>query len=605
MSIVEPPAGFPPGGLSPVMPQGHQVRVAIIWRDVDTAVPLVAPLYTEYVTDRIIGPMSFTRGRPVDAVSIGNLVVGECHFTLLNQDGMFAPYNTASPLYVPAIKRSSVGVGRMISIDFRFPSYAGHFEWSRMWTGIVTSIHPRKDAPGQPPVVDIVGAGPLWFFGDTELEFDEEDTYRVRGLVRKIVETPAFKPSKPLAQLSLSLASGDAHITGWKASGTGLALLGDLELRQAGQELRETKDGYIQIPSDDLPVLWEMMFNDTSGMDTTVDPHVPFDTAYGNPGGNVRPIFQVRSVEEVNAEPLIFNCFSFSVAPADSAAPYPADVAAGGVLLPKLTFTPTADNGITWNAVRKGGYEFPLEGDFKSVVFQPGKTRFKVVWATDFASIDLSTAVWMQADSPFGGSQPEPWNAFRWRSNPRYAGSLWPPVVLDPKKPNRKVNWRLRRTARARTLTAWLLEINFYGIRNYKADQDTNIEYCEELDSVIKVYGRREFPKAPHFANDAEATRWVSIISARYANEALRLTCTITPKDEPEMLNLSSLDLGERVLLRLGEESGLWLDQFPEMIIKRVDWEMDENHVWQAHFDLIDRRFYDKTVVGEVEGGTT
>ena len=603
MSIIQPPAGFPPGGESAVMPQGHQVRVSIIWRDLDTDVPLVS----EYVTDKIIGPMSFTRGRPVDAVSVGNLVVGECHFTLHNE-GKFAPYNTASPLYAPEIKRSNVSAGRLITIDFYLPTQPGTGVWSRMWTGVVKEIHPRKDGPGQPAVVDIIGAGPLWFFGDTEVKFDGPATQTAGDLAQAIVDAPEFKPSKPLAKL-LTAAPWFTVITDWKAEGTGLALLGDLELRQGGHELQETKDGYIELPPDDVDPEWKVMFNDTDGWDKKVtynkatgewanaaDPNDWVKWGTDNSAGVTRPIFQVRRVEEVNAEPLIFNCFRFAVAPQDSVRPDPADLLANGVLLPKLKFTPTADNGIARNQEKAGEYEFS-DDDFAGVVFQPGKTRFKVVWAADFASIDESTAIWMQVDIPGGGPQPDRWREARWK--PTTPAS----VEVDASKPNHKVSWGIQRTARAPGQTAWLLEINFYGIRNLKPDQEADSQYCEKLNSVIRVYGEREFLKAPHFANDAEATRWVSITSARYANEALRLTLTIIPKDKKEMQDLSALDLGEGVLLRLGADSGLWITEATSMIVKRVEWEMDENHVWQAHFDLIDNRFYDKTIVGGVEGG--
>ena len=547
---------------SVLLPQGIVIDVKVSWAP-ERLSGVPGPVDT--VTSRVIGPVSFTRGRPVDAVSVGNLVTGECSFTLLNLDGRYSPNNVDSPLN-DLTARSKVSAGRMIQVTFA-PLHGRDFP---MWTGLTTEITTRLEARGK-PVVDIKGAGPLWLFGDSQDEYDDGTTRTAQSLAEQILESPQFSPEKYLGGLHHA-SDWTREITGWKMQGTGMALLGNLELREAGQELQETKQGTIYLPPATAAADWAAMFNDTNGVD---EGGTPFIEEY-DADGSIKPIFQVSAVEEISAESLVYDCFSYSLASNTQILDYPADVFAGGVLLGKWTAPPPdAANALKSNGHRAGMWDYPLAEAFVDGGFQVDRTIFKLAKSN-------------------GGNDPTdlaPALSFTHNTLSSPLASLW--TIKSPTNPKQEVEWRIERDDRETGTDYWLLEIEFYGIRKYQPAGDADAIFCEERGSVIEVYGRREFPAAPRFLTEAEAATWVSIMAARYSEDRLRLTCTITPTNSQETLSLAALDLGDRILLRLREASGMWLPIPQHGIIRRIEWAMDAQRLWRVHFDLIEARYYD------------
>ena len=599
MAHVLPPPGYWPGGISQTMSQGHQVRVVVIWRG---GYSIAAQSIAEYVTHRIFGPVTFSRGRAVDTVSIGNLVAGECFFTLDNRSGDYAQHNQSSPLWNPRTG-SDVAAGRYVGIDFYFPdddpTVVG--QWSRMWTGIVTEVKARL-GPGRMPLVDVSASGPFWYYGNQEVEINDETLRTFGDLARQVVEwtygdtLEARLEDDPVHKVIGQFQGETAwpgEVTGYKfPRGTGMAALGNLEMRQGAGPLIETKDGKIEATSGPPGPAVVTMFNDTNGYDTSVTPPVPFDLQLEAPGYT---ILQVEDADEVNGEPLIYNCYEFSMATNSALLEYPADVAAGGVVVGRWTPpAPTSSNVLEYNQWTEfAEFIFNPSDDFVDVVFQHQRTR------------------WTLAGSSSGDYNPNPLapsisvtqsTAFSFPVVRRVQASVnW-------EERNLKMKSRLQRSSLEPLVGYWPLLVEFYGIRRYRPEVDADAFFCQELPSVIALYGRRTFPFNPRFRSDAEAEEWVNKMAGRYANSYLRLTLSVIPRTKAQTSACARIDLGETVHLRLGVKSGLWLDTSTKAVVQRIEWEMDENHIWRVHFDVIDQKFYEQTTVvfgGVGEGFTS
>jgi hypothetical protein len=139
--------------------------------------------------------------------------------------------------------------------------------------------------------------------------------------------------------------------------------------------------------------------------------------------------------------------------------------------------------------------------------------------------------------------------------------------------------------------------VKYYGIRRQTIEEGELIKHCLKRQSVRDQVGNREFPLSPTFHSPGEAYKWAGIMAARYTEERLRLSVEVLPKDATEFLNLSKLELGERVELELtGTEptsSKLYITAGKHCIIERIEHVPTDGFVSAFVFDLLDSSYYD------------
>ena len=569
------------GGWSATTPQGIQWRVAVIWRQVAGG---NTPLEREYVTADMLGLPAFSRGRPVDSVSIGNIVVGQAEFTLRNADGRYSQLNDLSPLNVPG-EHSYIGDGRYVAIDIKDadPASPTYDHITRLWTGVTSEFSYDASEPLN-PTVTVACRGSLSFYGDQEVRIVATSPITTQTLAQYILSAPQFMQSKYLANLTRTSAWARS-LSRYEAEGTGLAVLGDIEVREAGGRIEERKNGFIHLPAEGVPSVVSAVFKDS-------------ETAYAG-----APNFHALRVEEVNPEVMVYSCFPYSVATSLDR-PFAPDVAAGGVVIHTVNFD-TADSPADVTALldvnerQSGTYEFEPEGDFIGVTFQPEKTRisFRMFPPSDWAIRKDGTydEVTFTLDWAVQGS----WEIVNGAPLVlRSSRGIFREVTVEVVPGNdNSISWDIQRSGRifgGTSDSVLITSIQFYGIRNAQPPDTTDINYCPERPSTVEQYGLKMFPYAVKFQTETEAETWVGIMAARYTEERLRIILQVVPTTASQTHELASLDLGDRVQLELQEPSGLFSGSTPTRygIISRVDCSEHEGRIATFQFDILDEAFY-------------
>jgi hypothetical protein len=569
-------------GWSEVNPQGIQYRVIIRWR-ITTSRWLPSLKDYEIATYDLIEPPAFVRGRSVDGVSLGNLEVGQCSMTALNIDGKYSRRNKSSPIYDPD-DNSYIGAGRLVEIYLRDPNHLDRVG-SLVWSGVLTDVIADTSDP-LIPTVTITAQGPLYLYSDQNAKIDYEghDTAVSTGtMAREAVfgeRFPHFFRSSSPPRRAFWL-DWETTVTGYQQSGGALGILGDLEVLEAGGRVYETKRGHVRLTG-----------NVSARAPIAVFLDAPSSDSYTLADGTSVPAYRISSAHEINAEALIYDCFNYTVQESTYQ-----DYASDGTkaLIHTQTLPTTDDDGMPSNGEFIGSYEFPAGEEsgvtFSGIRWLPEETRFHVKFAADvagLASVPSNHDLWMRAGA-LGSNRRTPddnWNVYRFTN---------PVVTVSADK--KKIEWRFRRRGSIETLKAWIVEVEYYGVRIQQIQEGEIIARCLERPSVIDQVGKREFPIQPDFKSIAEAERWVGVMAARYTEERLRLSVEIIPSAAKEFHELSDIELGERVQLELtGTEptsSRLYIDSGKPCIVERVEHVPLDGFAGAFVFDLLDASYYD------------
>ena len=569
-------------GLSAPLLQGGRILVYVIWRLKPTVHDI--PLSREYVTQDIFGGLTFARGRAIDSVSLGNPEVGQCRFTLLNLSGRYSPANTSigstNPLYQEAetgnTVLSNVGIGRLVKVVYFPEGSTSHLQGSTLWTGIVTSVRPRM-ADYHLPVVDVVCSGPLWFFGDRQLDIQETSTKTTLQLAKEIIEAPVFDGRKGLGKVNNADSNWATSVVNWQPGpSSGLSHLGSLEVQEATYNIRENKDGTI--------TLWNGTASGTRDtamilLDRNPGPSDGLTTA------EVAKTYLISDLYQPSNEELIFSCFRWSVQTAATPVNYPADVSAGGALIYTWNDTTPPSFLIEYSQTEEIEIEVTLDGDFTDMGLLPDRTRITFVKSnSNNDPADLA--------APVVGTP---------TSLPSFIQSI--AVSLDPNSPASKVIIRVTRNSSEPSVHYWIQKVELFGIRKHLPDGATEILRCINRESIENDYGRREFPYTPLFFSQELGEKWGNKMAARYGDTRYRFTVSVIPQNEAEMTVLADLDIHDLVAGHFYQNSGVFmplgsgatwtLDQsWRTMVVERIECELDEDRYTTWRLDLIDNDFY-------------
>ena len=581
---VAPPnlPNFRNDGLSAPLLQGGRILVYVIWR-LKPAVYDV-PLSREYVTQDIFGGLTFARGRAIDSVSLGNPEVGQCRFTLLNLSGRYSPANTSigptNPLYQESTTGntvlSNVGIGRLVKVVYFEEGATTASQGSTVWTGVVTSVRPRME-DYHLPVVDIVCSGPMWFFGDRQIDIQETSAKTTLQLAKEIIEAPVFDSRKGLGKVDNAVSNWATSVTNWQpGEGSGLSHLGSLEVREATYNIRENKDGTI--------TLWN-----GSGAGSRDTAMILLDrkpvSADGLTSAEQAKTYLISDLYQPSNEELIYSCFRWSVQTATAPVNYPSDVSAGGALIHIWSDITPPSFLIEYSQTEQLEISVQLDGDFTDMGLLPDRTRVTLVKSNaNNDPTDLDTPV---VATP--------------TSLPSFLHSI--NVSADPNSPASKVVVNVARNNTEPSIHYWIQKIELFGIRKYLPDGVTEIIRCINRESIENDYGRREFPYTPLFFSQDEGEKWGNKMAARYGDTRYRFTVSVIPQNEAEMTTLADLDIYDLVAGHFYQNSGVFmplgsgatwtLDQsWRTMVVERIECEMDEDRHTTWRLDLIDNDFY-------------
>jgi hypothetical protein len=605
MALVQP-TFTDTAGWSETTPQGIQYRAYVIWR-LRGKGQQEAPLAREYVTYDLVEPPTFVRGRSVDGVSLGNIEVAQCSMTLLNGslvnssgnrtynasgtrvfDGKYSRRNKSSPLNLESdtgagkVINSWVGAGRYVAIDVRDIAHPNTV--SRLWTGVLTDVIADTSDP-LTPTVTLTAQGALYLFGDEDVEIDntgQASKNSTRDMALAILKPARRDNNRRLGKVSVS--SWATSLTEYKDEGGVLGVLGSLEVMEASGRVYENKEGDVVLagkPSGigtEVAVFWDAYPNTTN----------PEHTERGD-GTNI-PNLRISSAHEVNAEALIFDCFNYSVQ-VDVTRDKSDDVTNAHDIAPTQE-APTDDNGQPNNGVFSDHYVFKPDDDYSGIRWLPEETIFQVKFAADAAGLAAASVIKMRYGTLTDGTTTHQWNRYRFRTSS---------FVKVNEQNRNKIEWELRRTGTLGNLKAWLVGVQLFGVREELVEKGEPLERCVKRASVIDQVGERKFPIEPTFHNLDEAQRWVGIMAVRYSEERLRLSVEVVPTDAEEFMELSKLELGERVQLELtGTEpssSRLYIDSGKTCVIERIEHVPTDGFASAFVIDLLDSSYYDDKVM--------
>ena len=580
---VAPPnlPNFRNDGISAPLLQGGRILVYVIWR-LKPAVYDV-PLSREYVTSDIMGSLTFSRGRTIDSVSLGSPEVGQCRFSLLNTTGRYSPANTivggGSPLYqestIGNTLLSNVGIGRLVKVVYFQEGATSASQGSTLWTGVVTSVRPSM-LDFHLPVVDIICSGPLWFFGDRQIEIQETSTKTTLQLAKEIIESPAFDSRKGIGKFNNADSNWATSIANWQpGAGSGLSHLGSLEVQEATYNIREDKGGTI--------TLWN---GTRASQDTAMIllDRAP-DSSDGLTTAELAKTYLISDLYQPSNEELIYSCFRWSVRTAVIPVSYPSDVSSNGVLIHTWLDTTPPSFLIEYSQSEQIEIEVKLDSDFTDIGLLPNRTR--VTFVKSNSNNDPT-----DLDTPIVGTP---------TALPSFIQTI--AVAKDPNSPANKVLIRIARNASEPSVHYWVQKIELFGIRKYLPDGVTDIIRCINRESIENDYGRREFPYAPVFFNQDAGEKWGNKMAARYGDTRYRFTVSVKPQNEAEMTTLADLDIHDLVAGHFYRNSGVFmplgsgatwtLDQsWRTMVVERIECEFDEDKYSTWRLDLIDYDFY-------------